>query len=79
MLLEKFSSIKREQPTLQNLKFLHFCGSFLPSWIQLTKMNPVPQHWTVNVHLYLDESNIQAGNVTIISKNAEVRVRRDEP
>ncbi len=28
---------------------------------------------------YLYESNVQAGNVTIISKNAEVCVRRDEP
>ncbi len=41
--------------------------------------DPDPQHWTNNAHLYLYESNIQAGNVTIVAENAEVRVRRDEP
>jgi hypothetical protein len=26
---------KRGHPTLQNMNFFYFCGSFLPSWIQI--------------------------------------------
>jgi hypothetical protein len=40
------SQVIREHPALQNLKFLHYCGSFLPSWIRIrfqpTKMNVDP-------------------------------------
>jgi hypothetical protein len=35
---KKPSALKREHPTLQNMKFLiyfYFCGSFLPSWIRI--------------------------------------------
>jgi hypothetical protein len=50
---KKPSDLKREYPTLQNMKFLnffYFCGSFLPSWIRiripnpdsLTRLNPGP-------------------------------------
>ncbi len=32
---EKSFSLEREHLTLQNLNFLHFCGSFWPSWIRI--------------------------------------------
>jgi hypothetical protein len=32
---EKPSALLREHPALQNLKFLHFCGWFQPSWIRI--------------------------------------------
>jgi hypothetical protein len=45
---EMSSSLKREHPALQNIKFLHVCGSVLPSWIRIqpTKKNadPDPHH-----------------------------------
>ncbi len=34
-LQEKTSSLEREYLALQNLNFLHFCGSILPSWIRI--------------------------------------------
>jgi hypothetical protein len=40
--IEKPSALEREHPVLQNIKFftfLYFCGSYLPSWIQPTKIN----------------------------------------
>ncbi len=40
-LQDKPSALKREHPTLQNMKFLnvfcYFCRSFLPSWIRIRK------------------------------------------
>jgi hypothetical protein len=37
---------KRGHPTLQNMNFFYFCGSFLPSWIririQITDPDPDP-------------------------------------
>jgi hypothetical protein len=39
---------KRAHPTLQNMNFFYFCGSFLPSWIriririQITDPDPEP-------------------------------------
>ncbi len=60
-LQEKSSSLKREHLALQNLNFLHFYGSFWPSWIRIRIPNadpdpadqnecvsaadPDPQHW----------------------------------
>jgi hypothetical protein len=40
---------KKKTSSTQNLNFLHFCGSFWPSWIrnQPTKMNADPQHWLI--------------------------------
>ena len=45
-LQDKSSSLKTENSVLQNLNFLHFCGSFLPSWIQIriqSNANPDPE------------------------------------
>jgi len=34
-LQKKPSAHKRGHPTLQNMNFFYFCGSFLPSWIRI--------------------------------------------
>jgi hypothetical protein len=53
-----FSPIKRKQPALQNMKFIHFFLCFwvifLPSWIwiQLTKVNADP--CGLRIHAYPD-------------------------
>jgi hypothetical protein len=33
---------KRGHPTLQNMNFFYFCGSFLPSWIRIRIPNTDP-------------------------------------
>ncbi len=46
--LLKPSALKREHPTLQNMKFLkifYFCGSFFPSWIRIPNTDPDPLTW----------------------------------
>jgi hypothetical protein len=41
----KALSLKREHPTLQNMKFptfFYFCSLFLPSWIRIPNPDPDP-------------------------------------
>ena len=46
-LQQKPPAHKRGHPTLQNMNFFYFCGSFLPSWIririQITDPDPDPR------------------------------------
>ena len=50
-LQKKPSAHKRGHPTLQNMNFFYFCGSFLPSWIriririQIMDPDPNPMVW----------------------------------
>ncbi len=41
-LQKKPASHKRGHPTLQNMNFFYFCGSFLPSWIRIRIPNTDP-------------------------------------
>jgi hypothetical protein len=45
-LQKKPAAHKRGHPTLQNMNFSYFCGSFLPSWIRIripnTDLDPDP-------------------------------------
>jgi hypothetical protein len=41
-LQKKPAAHKRGHPTLQNMNFLSFCGSFLPSWIRIRIPNTDP-------------------------------------
>ncbi len=59
-LQKKPAAHKRGHPTLQNMNFFSFCGSFLPSWIRIriqipnTYPDPDPLAW-----LYTDPIRIQ--------------------
>jgi hypothetical protein len=41
-LQKKPAAHKRGHPTLQNMNFFYFCGSFLPSWIRIRIPNTDP-------------------------------------
>jgi hypothetical protein len=41
-LQKKPAAHKRDHPTLQNMNFFYFCGSFLPSWIRIRIPNTDP-------------------------------------
>jgi hypothetical protein len=41
-LQKKPAAHKRGHPTLQNMNFFYFCGSFLPSWIRIPNTDPDP-------------------------------------
>jgi hypothetical protein len=57
-LQKKHSTLKREHPALQKLKFLnffYFCGSFLPSWI---RMDPDYEYGSGSTDLIESGSNM---------------------
>ncbi len=63
--LQKKPAHKRGHPTLQNMNFFYFCGSFLPSWIririQITDPDPDPM-----VRLNTDPIRIRIRNPVFI-------------
>jgi hypothetical protein len=48
---------KRGHPTLQNMNFFYFCGSFLPSWIririQITDPDPMVRLNTDPIRIWI--------------------------
>ncbi len=66
---------KREHPALQNRKFLNFfykfCGSFLPSWVQIRIRLPNPDQDTDPL-TWLNPDPIRIGSETLV----KIEVRR---
>ncbi len=55
---KKSSSLKREHLSLKNLNYLHFCGSFWPSWIRIRIPNADPDP--------ADQNECGSGSTTLV-------------